>query len=143
MAITLNDLTDLREKIAQGRKKLEEQEAALRVLEEMVSESSISSQEEIKLGTLPAKQSIVDNVLEVIDRFGDQEFMVANVEAILKDQGRLPQSKSPRASIAMALQKIEAQNKVVRTYKGRGNEPHRFKKANKIKKLPSQLRQES
>lgn len=135
MAITLKDLTELREKISEGRKKLEEQEAALLVLESMVSESSVNSKEEIKLGALPAKQSIVDNILDVINRLGDQEFMVANIEEVLKEQGKLPNSKSPRASIAMALQKIEAQGKIVRTYKGRGNEPHRFKKASEIKEL--------
>jgi len=135
MPITLNDLTELREKISEGRKKLEEQEAALIVLESMVSESNVNSKEEIKLGALPTKQSIVDNVLDIIDRFGEQEFMVVNVEDALKEQGKLPKSKSPRASIAMALQKIEAQNEIVRTYKGRGNEPHRFKKASGIKEL--------
>lgn len=134
MAITLKDLTELRHKITEGRKKLEEQEAALRVLEGMIADSDINSnpQGEIDLGDLPVnvepqKPSLVTSVQEIIKRFGSQEFTVAHIESVLEQQGNLPKSKSPRASIAMALHKLREKGVIERTYKGVGSEPHKFK----------------
>lgn len=136
MAITLKDIEEEKMRISEGRKKLDEEEAALCVLERMIAGTvlPIGSQQEIDLGKLqvniaPPKKSLITLVGEVVQRFGSQEFTVESVERVLEAQGNLPKGKTPRASIAMALTKLEQERVVIRTYRGVGSEPHRFKKA--------------
>lgn len=137
MAITLKDVAEQRRKIEESRKKLKEQEDALRVLENMISEEQISGnpQSEIDLNALPvekkvSKQSLTEAVREVIQRFGNQEFGVVHVESVLKQQGKSPKGKTPRARIAMVMSTLEENGEVIRTFKGTGSEPHKFKLKN-------------
>lgn len=140
MAITLKDVAELEEDVRINRKKLEEQkaaleeqESALRVLKTMITDSaSKTSSSKIILEELPpsdpTKRSLEKRVLDIVLKLDDQEFEVSQIEEQLKMRDELPKSQTPRASIAMALQKLEAKGEVIRTYKGVGSEPHRFKK---------------
>lgn len=136
MPISLQDIETLRAKIIADRRKLEEQEQALRVLEEMLSgEHSSTPPEESPLVDTrqrfapfaKRRMSLKSAVEAAVKSFEDQEFTVADVESILQQRGEMPNSKSPRASIAMALASLEEKGIVDRTYKGAGSEPHKFK----------------
>lgn len=138
MAITLEDVAELRNKIAEDRKKLEEQEAALRVLESMLlaEQSNIlrnpSPQVEIDLEGLNVpkhekKQSLTDHVRNILPRFGNQEFGVSHVAAVLEQEGVTLKGKTPRARIADTLSKLVRKGEIARTYEGTGSEPHQYK----------------
>ena len=55
------------------------------------------------------------------------EMLVVDIEEILRKNNELPNSKSPRASIAMVMKKLVDEGIMMRTYVGTGSEPHRFK----------------
>jgi Tfp pilus assembly protein FimV len=136
MALEQKDIDDLESKIAEMRKEIEEQEIALRVMKKMLSSKGTSStarQAEINLSAaIPEistrKQTLLESIQNVVNRLGNQEFTVQHIEALLNQEGTAPAGKSPRARIAMELTKMENNEEVIRTYKGKGSEPHRFKK---------------
>jgi len=137
MAITLKDIREHRSKIAEDRKRLEKQDEALCALESTLSDEHIyiDPQSRIDLGVLPVnkndtKQSFVDVVRTIVQRLSDQEFGVSQVETVLIQQGKLPKGKTPRASIAHVLSSLEKKGEVERTFKGVGNDPHRFRLTN-------------
>jgi hypothetical protein len=145
MAITANDLHSLRKKIEEDKKKLAEQENALKVLEAMVvhggaavpdstdQTSLFDSSGMINLDELavnkPEKKGrgLTEDIRDLLPKFGKQEFTVAHVEAVLKQIGKPVGGKTPRARIAMALNDLEEAQTIKRTYRGRGSEPHKFK----------------
>ena len=133
MPISVNDLTELREQIAAGRKKLEEQEAALHVLEAMLADTPIpvNGKNHLDNSLLPnepvVRKSLPMLVNEIVKQFGKREFIVADIENVLARQGNLPKTKTPRASIATALQQMEKNKELTRTYRGVGSDPHRFR----------------
>lgn len=81
-----------------------------------------------ELNVPESKPSLAETVSSVIRRFGDQEFNVGHIYAILEQTGEVPDVKSPKASIAQALSVLEKRGEVRRTFKGSGNTPHRFKR---------------
>lgn len=151
MAVKLEDILELRMKIENDRKKLEEQERALLILEQMLNEqfpqpqpvapapetstlgaqSSLIKLEELSVANVQERRTLADDVWDVAQRFGEQEFTVPHVEAVLKQLGREINAKAPRARIAMVLGTLEERGQVIRTFKGTGSVPHRFKVAPK------------
>lgn len=143
MAITIGDLIELRGKVAETRKQLEEEEAALKVLERMIARntdhssaahgSSVADESgQIKIAELgvpddSGKPTFTELVDSVVRRFGYQEFTVQHVEKVLVKEGHQINGKSPRARIAMALGQLEKKGVVDRTYEGTGSTPHRFR----------------
>jgi hypothetical protein len=77
------------------------------------------------------RRTLFDDIWAVVSKFGDQEFMVTTVEAVLKAQGTDVEGKSPRARIAGILSKMLEHGKLIQTLKGSGNVPHRYKLAKK------------
>lgn len=112
--------------------KIEKLEEAQRLLKSVIHEEtpkSVSSRK-IDLSALkkePPKKSLVDLVRDVVELFEDQEFTVANVDDVLEQRGQTPKGKA-RARIAMSLQSLLRKGVVVRTYKGLGSEPHRYRR---------------
>lgn len=74
-----------------------------------------------------SKPSLTETVSSVIQRFGEQEFNVGHIFAILEQTGAVPDVKSPKASIAQALSVLEKRDEVERIFKGSGNTPHKFR----------------
>jgi len=75
------------------------------------------------------RKTLMDDIWSVVSKLGDQEFMVTSIEAVLKAQNIEIEGKSPRARIASSLSKLLEQGKIVQTFKGSGNIPHRYRLA--------------
>ena len=137
MTIQLKDLEELRNKIAEERKKLEEQERALLILEQkLVNEAPTrikptEQSETFNLGELNVPTSnmstLTDSVRALLKRIGCQEFTVADIEALLKQKGVELGGKAPRVRIEMALSDLVKEGEAIRTFRRVGSRPHRFK----------------
>lgn len=136
-------LAEFEQRIAAKRKELEEEEGALAVLKRAMGlKSDVQSavvadktveEKEFNFEALAdhigpmKKRTLIDEVRDVVERFGDHEFTVAHVEAALKQMGVSVDAKAPRARIGIALSNVVEEGLVVRTYDGAGNVPHRYK----------------
>ena len=136
------DLDELRKEIEVDRKSLAEKEAVLHFLEKKEKEIKpadpvfspiVEAQQDgfIQLDQLePAtkRPTFITDVQDVVSRFGDQEFTVIHVDAVLKKMGKeVKGGKFPRSRISTVLAKLEEQGLIVRTFKGGGNSPNRYK----------------
>jgi len=141
-----NHLEDLRNKIADTEKELEELKAAYRVMERLgYAEKPILEGKEEDIASiddtgainldeldLPVKvikssNSLYTNVTNVIERFGDQEFTVNHVYAALSKLGKGSDAKHFKNRVSMMIRKLSDEGVIERTYKGVGNSPHRYK----------------
>lgn len=78
-------------------------------------------------GSQSQKRTLTDDVKDVITRFGAQEFTIAHVEGALKKIGVEVTGKSPRTRISVSLANLADENFVMRTFKGAGNTPNRYR----------------
>jgi hypothetical protein len=78
-------------------------------------------------GNSSQKRTLTDDVKDVITRFGAQEFTIAHVEGALKKVGVEVTGKSPRTRISVSLASLAEENFVMRTFKGAGNTPNRYR----------------
>ncbi len=132
-------IDDMQVRIEESRKKLECQIMVLDELKSLVnhqpanskqSETSNSTSVDLSSLDLPReedKRILIDDVRDIVNLFGSQEFRVAHVEKLLSDKGQLPKGKTPRARISQALKNLTEEDVILRTYKGRGKDPHRYK----------------
>ena len=126
MAITLNDIVSLRTKIERDRKKLEEQEKALRVLEAMIQEEGDTAQSQIVASNIEINPFSVA-VRDATTHFNGHEFTVGNIEDLLKNQGiKIPQ-KYARERISTILKRMAEDGRISVTYKGTGSQPYRYR----------------
>ena len=121
----------LKNKLADKRKQFEAQhmaeEQAITVLEQMLN----TEFEDLGVPEVATTRTLPDEIRDVIQPFGTHEFTVPHVEIALRKVGKLPSSKAPRASIAMAMTKLEKDGDVRRTAKPTGSKPHVFKLINR------------
>lgn len=135
------EIDDLRKEIKAEEESLNEKKAVLRYLESKAGKqsapikpnaSTVISGGVIQLDQLVVPESgrraLVDDVEDVVKRFGNQEFSVAHVDVVMQQQGIKDRSGEffPRSRISTALSKLEDDGLIVRTFKGAGNVPHRF-----------------
>jgi hypothetical protein len=73
------------------------------------------------------RQTFVDDLRETLKRFGAQEFSIAHVEAVLKKLGIEVAGKTPRSRISASLSRLNEDGFLVKTFKGGGNVPHRYR----------------
>ncbi|MBC7619892.1 MAG: hypothetical protein H7293_13070 [Candidatus Saccharibacteria bacterium] len=73
------------------------------------------------------KRTLVDEVKEVVVRFGSQEFNLGHVDAALKRQAVEVTGKSPKSRISVALVRLCRDEFLVRTFTGVGNVPNRYR----------------
>lgn len=84
---------------------------------------------------IPKRKSIIDEIREIVDRFGDQEFTVQHVDAVYKTNHGIPSSDtSNRTKISTALTKLKNNGLISITFKGGGNVPNRYKRISQEKK---------
>jgi DNA-binding transcriptional ArsR family regulator len=145
MNATENALSELRRQIEANKALLAEQERALMVLEKMMGYSSkpniaaslppiitpvqttMIAIEALDNETDGDKQTLRAQIIDLIERLGDQEFSVAHIDAALKRMGITVNGKYPRSRISMVLAKLENGGILVRTFTGGGNVPHKYK----------------
>ena len=73
------------------------------------------------------KRTFVDDLRDVLRRFGAQEFSITHAEAALKKLGVEVAGKTPRSRISASLSKLNDEGFIVKTFEGGGNVPHRYK----------------
>jgi hypothetical protein len=78
-------------------------------------------------GISAKKRTLVDDVKEVVMRFGSQEFILGHVDVALKRQGVEVTGKSPKSRISVALVRLCRDEVLVRTFTGVGNVPNRYR----------------
>lgn len=130
--LTLADLVALEERIKSDLTRLQGELSAVRVLKERFrTEGAVNAtmQPSIFEGLESPEKSITfaESVRQAIKTFGSNEFLVANVESVMKARGvRLP-PKNVRPRIAMVLQDLTKKGVVIVSQKGEGNTPHRYR----------------
>lgn len=78
---------------------------------------------------IPRKKSIIEEIGEIVERFGDQEFTVQHVDAVFKtNHGLQASDTSNRTKISTALTKLKDRGLIAITFKGAGNVPNRYKR---------------
>ncbi|HUX89558.1 MAG TPA: hypothetical protein VMV48_02565 [Gallionellaceae bacterium] len=136
------DIEELRKEIDAEEKSLNEKKAVLRYLESksgkppnpIKSSAPAISGGVIQIDQLivpeTGRRTLVDDVDDITKRFGSQEFTVVHVDVVMQQQGIKDKSGEffPRSRISTALSKLEDDGLIVRTFKGAGNVPHRFKR---------------
>jgi len=147
MPITLDDIAELRARVAETRRQLEEEEAALKVLERMLEreqgsknagfqrawKSKTKEIQQISLDDLELDfseeqpETLVDSVKQVIPIFEGREFTVPLVEKALKAQGKVIDADNPRTRLSTVLSRLAKSGYITRTFKGKGSVPNRFK----------------
>lgn len=155
MTITLEDL---KKRIKDTERELDELKAAYKVMERLgqtspnshpeaantssptLAETGSINIDELNLPVKAAKSgnSLYDHVRNLVERFGSQEFTVTHVEAALKQMGKGSESKHFKNRVSMAVRKLaEDEGVLERTYKGVGNVPHKYKnKVRAVKGFP-------
>lgn len=135
-------ISELKKQIVQKRKEIEDREQALAVLEKLAGATPSVSQESlpldegvIKLDELDLvehggkrRSSLVDDVIEVVRRLGDQEFSIVHIDALLRKMGKVTGDKPLRSRISSILSRLEEDGELERTFTGKGNVPHRYRR---------------
>jgi hypothetical protein len=124
-------LNQLREQVSESKKKLEKQENALRIVENMIKESSkkgtvITEDKTPKNSTQETLQprTIVDNVASVLPDLSTQQYTVSDVYNLMDKAGVAPEHKS---RISTVLRKMVKREKVEIISKGTGKTPSVYK----------------
>ena len=75
----------------------------------------------------PKKRTLVDDVKDVVARFGAQEFNLGHVDGALRRQNIDVSGKSPKSRISVALVRLCRDDILVKTFTGVGNVPNRYR----------------
>lgn len=130
-------IKELEARIAAKRKELENEEQALATVRRMLGQpSAIPTQQAVRngqidfadlIGNVEKKRTLIDEVRDVVKKFGENEFTVAHIEAALKKLGIAVDAKNPRARIGIAVSNIAEEGLIAKTESGGGNIPHKYK----------------
>lgn len=139
-------IKELEARIAAKRKELEDEERALATVRRMIEQPSLIPDNQTQqadnkgqinfedlVGKVERKRTLIDEVRDVVKKFGENEFTVAHIEGALNKLGIPIDAKNPRARIGIAVANIVDEGLIVRTATGGGNVPHRYKLKSAIK----------
>ena len=130
MALEITELAALRKKLDRDRRELEERERALALVEQMLREERLDSPElqPLSIPDMPTKpDSLTGSVKAAVMSLADREFSVPDVERYLLHVGVELPKNDPRSRIAMVLQSLREKDMIVKTYSGKGRDPHRYR----------------
>lgn len=141
-------IDELKAQIAKSKLLVQEQEKALQIVEDMLSSGAAEKysdnethkatdghDELIKLDSPTNQPTLKDEVIAIIQKLGDQEFTVAQIESLLNKMGKIVTGTAPRSRISMILSKLTDEDGMLfRSFEGAGNIPNRYK----IKKLETE-----
>ena len=82
---------------------------------------------EIQSTPTTSGDSLYSSVEGLIKRFGEQQFSVTHVEAVLRKMGQGSESKHFKNRISLVLRKLLDNEVIELTHKGSGNIPHRYR----------------
>ena len=144
-----NTLQQLKKREAELKKELDDVAAAVRVIERLDGGDDATASMDsdapdlgdsgaINLDDLlvpkkarSRKATLLNDAKAVIDRFDSQEFTVSQLFAALNQTGKGKgiESKHFRNRVSMTVRKLASEGFLQRTYKGKGNDPHLYKRA--------------
>lgn len=78
-------------------------------------------------GASQTKRTLIDDIRDVLPRFGAQEFNITHVEITLKRLGIEVTGKYPKSRISVSLVKLCDEGLLARTFTGSGSVPHRYR----------------
>ena len=139
MSLNSKDINEILKSIEEERKELDVLENALKKrlarvagesqkVEAGTQKSVASNRNLFELPPINDKNTLTEEILEILEQIGDREFVVVHIEKILADRGYEIKAQQPRARIAMALSKLEKAGKITKTHTGKGSEPNRYKR---------------
>lgn len=139
-----SEIEELRKELDSMRNELQVKEAALAWLEKRLNSGHQSDSQvmpskgggmidltKVQVPETAKRRTLVDEVLAIIRMLGDQEFTVAHIQAVMAQRGIEFSAKNPRASLSVALGKLQDQGEIVVTKEGKGNVPHVYVAAKK------------
>lgn len=144
MGVTLEDL---RKRLQEAEQEVEELKAAVRVMERLegvktqgpvndlrrprLAETGVINLDELDLPKKAKEQKITlgDEVRNVIERFGSQEFTVSHVEAALRQMGKGSDAKHFKNRVSINIRKLCAEGLLEKTHEGIGSDPHKYRRA--------------
>lgn len=149
MSVSINDIVVLRKKFELDRKKLQERENAVAIVEDMLREDLAMSNADIigdnpthtpkngsqldLPGTAIRAKGFAKAVRNAVRHFGSDSFTVPDIETLLKSQGTVFPKTLPRARISTILQKMLEDDIIDRIAKGKGSKPARYRGHKKVK----------
>lgn len=131
----------LEERIREKRAQLEEEENALKIIKRLMG---ITAEDNLPCTALlknndnqnfddlfeagvGEKRFLIDDIRDLIPRFGTKDFTVTIVHRALLKAGVEMEAKQPKARIASALKKLVDEGSLQLVFKGSGNRPAIFK----------------
>lgn len=145
MSKTLDEFeAELRQDVQQARNELEQKELLLslflkrtvRVASEQgptpiesaspADDNGIIQLDAFDVSRATSRTTLIDDIKDVISRFGAQEFTVVHVHKVLETRGVSVTGKFPRSRISVALQELSEAGFILRTFQGKGNVPNRY-----------------
>lgn len=125
--LSFADLAALEERIKADMKRMESELSAVRILKDRMRVEGGGAQAPLDLGKDEEKLPFAQSVRQCLPTFSKDEFLVANVESVLKARGVVLPAKNARARIAMILQDLVKKGEVTVTRAGKGNTPYRYR----------------
>lgn len=141
------DITEVEKEIAEAKQHLADLEAMHRILSRRSDTSgskpvkattpTIGESGTINLDDLQMpkkadrkKATLHNDIKNVTERFGNQEFTVTHVEVALQQMGKGSTAKHFKNRVSTEIRKLTDSNFLTRTYEGFGNDPHRYRLKN-------------
>ena len=149
MAVTKEDL---QKRIEEVERELVELKAGYRVMDRLggfssephseadsVKTMTIEDSGAIDLNDLEPPERVVrrmstlhTDIIDLVERFGSQEFTLSHVEVALRNMGKGSESKHFKTRIATRIRKLFTEGTLTRTHEGVGSDPHKYRSASKI-----------
>jgi len=151
MELTESQISSMLKDIRSQINELEKKASALELVAKMlgadnqvdkkpddITETGVIDLESLDVDQPKKRKTLGNDIREILPRFGDQEFTVNHVEAVLERMGKAPSGKTPKSRIAMALTLLEREGAITRVFKGRGNVPNRYRQYDSDEKQESE-----
>ncbi|MGZ8923025.1 MAG: hypothetical protein ACXW0M_06675 [Methylosarcina sp.] len=136
-----DEIKNLKSEIEATRQKLSDMEVVLKYLESKYQRKTITKgdatdyikSDQIDIDDLftasKDQRTMIDDVNDAIERFGTREFNVPMVAAVMARLGSIndENDKTVRSRISSILTKLFEEQKLLRTFTGKGSVPHKYK----------------
>ena len=132
MSISLADIHALKKKSELERRKLDELEQALRIVEDKLRENDTAQvQLDLKGGATLRRTGFTAAVRDAVLQYKNTSFTVKDIELFVRNQDVQMPPKSVRPRIAMILQKMVEEKAIKVMVEGSGNKPNVYQLAKK------------
>ena len=92
-----------------------------------VSDKGFISIDDLEEVDQAKKRTLIDDIKDILPRFGPQEFNISHVDSTLKRMAIPVAGKSPRSRISVALARLAEEGVLARTFTGAGSTPNKYR----------------